>query len=399
MLDWAEIQVGGSFRQYSLNSSGTIYTDYDGPIDYRETGVYSQLVKDFLDEDRLRLTAAARYDKSEFFDGQVTPRVSLAYTAGEFKNHNIRLGYQTGFRNPSTQDLFIGLDVGIARLIGSAPSNIDRFVRDYSVSAAGQALGIPASVTLTGASAFNNSYSVASAQAAIATGNPGLLEDSNVDLVKPEKVKTIEFGYRGKLSQSLIVDFSVYQNDYTDFINTQGVLSPLYGEVGDNSLSVLAILNGDFETYSAYTNTDAEISSWGAAVSVATKVFGNFDLSLNYTHSVLDFDEEANPDFATNWNTPEHKIKGQFGHSQLFKNVGFNVAWRYNSEFYWEATFGEGPVAENHVMDAQVTLTLPKLKSEIKAGAANLGGNEYYTAFGSGFIGSQYYLSWTINNL
>ena len=28
----------------------------------------------------------------------------------------------------------------------------------------------------------------------------------------------------------------------------------------------------------------------------------------------------------------------------------------------------------------------------------NIGNNEYFTAFGSGFIGTQYYVSWTANN-
>ena len=397
-VDWADIQVGGSFRQYSLNSSGTIYTDYDGAIDYSETGVYTQLVKGFLNEERLTLTAAARYDKNEFFDGQVTPRVSLSYQAGEYKNHNFRVGFQTGFRNPSTQDLFIGLDVGRARLLGSSPASLDAWNRDYGVSANGQALGVPATVTLNGNSAFDNSFSVASVQAFAATGNPALLEASGVELVKPEEVRSMELGYRGKLSRNFSVDMSVYKNEYSNFINTQAVLTPYYGSVGDGALSVLAIANGDYETYSVYTNSTAEINSWGGAIGVTTKILG-FDVSGNYTKSVLDFDEEANPDFATNWNTPEHKIKGQFGKTELFKNFGFNVAWRYNSEFYWEATFGEGDVPAEHVFDAQVSLTLPKLNTVLKAGAANLGGNEYFTAFGSGLIGSQYYVSLTINNL
>jgi iron complex outermembrane receptor protein len=398
-IEFADIQVGGSFRQYSLNSSGTIYTDYDGPIDYSETGIYTQVVKNFMDDDRMTITAAARYDKNEFFDGQVTPRVSLSYTAGEYKNHNFRLGFQTGFRNPSTQDLFIGLDVGRARLIGSSPASLDNYVRDYPVSANGQALGAPSVVTLDGNSAIDNSFSVASLMAFGATGNPALLEASGLEVVKPEQVKSIEFGYRGKLSRTFLVDFSVYKNTYEDFINTQAVLSPLYGTVGDNALSVLAMVNGDYETWSVYTNSSAEIRSWGGAIGVSTKIFNGFDLSANYTKSVLDFDADLNPDFATNWNTPEHKVKGQFGHPKLFKNFGFNVAWRYNSEFYWEATFGEGEVPANHVFDAQVSLTLPKLNTVLKAGAANLGGNEYFTAFGSGLIGSQYYLSLTINNL
>ena len=398
-VDFADIQVGGSFRQYSLNSSGTIYTDYDGSIDYSETGIYTQIVKSFFNEDRLTITAAGRYDKNEFFDGQVTPRVSLSYNAGEYKNHNFRLGFQTGFRNPSTQDLFIGLDVGRARLIGSSPSSLPNYTSTRPVSASGQALGVPSSVTLDGNSAINNSFSVASLYAFAATGNPAALTASGIEVVKPEEVRSVEFGYRGKLSRTFLVDFSVYKNEYTNFINTQAVLSPLYGTVGDNALSVLAMVNGDYETWSVYTNSDAEINSWGGAIGVTTKVFGDFDLSANYTKSILDFDEALNPDFATNWNTPEHKVKAQFGNRELFKNFGFNVAWRYNSEFYWEATFGEGAVPAEHVIDAQVSLTLPKLKTVLKAGAANLGGNEYFTAFGSGLIGSQYYLSLTINNL
>ncbi len=82
-------------------------------------------------------------------------------------------------------------------------------------------------------------------------------------MVKPEEVRSVEFGYRGKLSRTFLVDFSVYKNEYTNFINTQAVLSPLYGTVGDNALSVLAMVNGDYETWSVYTNSDAEIRFLG----------------------------------------------------------------------------------------------------------------------------------------
>ena len=398
MWDWAEVQVGGSYRNYELNSSGTIYTDYDGPINYGDVGVYTQVVKDMLD-DKLRVTAAARYDKAEFSDGAITPRVALAYTAGEYDNHNFRVSYQTGYRNPTTQDLFIGLDVGIARLVGSSPDNPARFVRDYSVSAAGQQLGIPATVTLTGESAFNNSFSASSVQAMAATGNPALLQASGVEYVEAERLQSIEFGYRAKLSPTFIIDANLYRNAYENFISTEAVISPYYGQVGDNSLSVLAIANGDFETYSAYTNADAEVESWGATFGMSTKIFKNYDLSANYTKSVLEFDEELYPDFSTYWNTPEHKVKVQFGNTSLFENVGFNVAWRWFSDFYWESTFGNGDVPATHVIDAQINFTLPKLKSTIKIGGANIGSQEYYTAFGSGFIGQQYYISWTANNL
>ena len=397
LIDVADIQVGGSFRQYSLNSSGTIYTDYDGPIDYSEYGVYTQVQKelDLSSSMELKLTGSVRYDKSEFFDGFFSPRLSAGLTIN--KDHNIRASVQTGFRNPTTQDLFIGLDAGRAILVGSAPSNLDRWTRDYEISASGQALGVPGTVPQTGAAAYNNSYTLSSVNALAATGNPAVLDVANPDVVTPEQVTSIEVGYRGKFGKT-IVDFSAYHNTYEDFISQEVVVAPLYGTVGDNALSVAAIANGDFQAYSTYTNSKAPVKSYGASLGVSTKVFGNYDLGGSYTYAKLDFDRETYPDFTTNFNTPEHKFKASFGNTALFKNFGFNVAYRFSDDYYWEATFGNGVVEEFQTVDAQINYSVPSIKSTFKAGATNLLGTEYNTAFGTGFIGSMYFFSWTINN-
>ncbi len=125
-INFAEIQVGGSMREYRLDSQGTIFTDYDAPISYTEAGAYIQGQKRMLD-DRLKLTASARYDKAINFKGNISPRISLSYAAGEDKRHNFRASLQTGFRNPTAQDQYIGLDAGAGILVGTAPDNIDRY--------------------------------------------------------------------------------------------------------------------------------------------------------------------------------------------------------------------------------------------------------------------------------
>jgi len=397
LIDFAEIQVGGSYRKYSLNSAGTIYTDYDGAIDYSEFGLYTQIQKKLLD-DRLKLTGSVRYDKSELFDGFLSPRLSVGYTLGEEGNRNIRFSVQTGFRNPTTQDLYIGLDAGRAIVVGSSPGNLDRYSRTYNVSTAGQGLGMPASITQTGRAAYENSYSASSVQAFAATGDVSQLQIGNSDLVEPERVTSFELGYRAKFKK-LIVDMSVYYNKYKDFISGENVIAPLYGEVGDNSLSVAAIANGDYKVYQTYTNSEADVNSYGGSLGLSTKVFGNYDLSANYTYTKQDFDQNAFPDFRTNFNTPEHKVKAKFGNTDVFKNFGFNVAWRWSDSYHWQATFGDGDIPSYHVVDAQINLRVPSLKSTFKAGATNLLGDEYFTAIGTGFIGSQYYVSWVINNL
>ena len=414
LIDVVDIQVGGSFREYNLNSGGTIYTDTpeNGPITYSEFGIYSQLQKevDLNAAMKLKLTGSVRYDKSEFFEGFLSPRFSAGLTVND--NHNFRGSIQTGFRNPTTQDLFIGLNSGQAFLIGSAPDNLDRYSGDYGVSIEGQGLlnllsggqGAPSSVTQTGRSAYENSYTLNSVQAFAASGGASPLEVSNPDLATPEQVTSIEVGYRGKF-ENLIVDFSAYHSTYNDFLSTEVVIAPLYGNVSDGTppglplpVSALAIANGDFNAYSAYTNSRAVIKSYGAAIGLYTKVYSDFDLSANYTYAHLDHDTEQYPDFNTNFNTPEHKFKASFGNTQLFKNFGFNVAYRYSVEYEWEAAFGNGTIPEFSTVDAQINYTVPSLKSTFKAGANNLLGTEYFTMFGSGNIGSMYYLSWTINN-
>ncbi|MEO6348185.1 MAG: TonB-dependent receptor [Aquaticitalea sp.] len=399
LWDVVDVQVGGSYRQYRLNSSGTIYTDYDGVIPYSEYGIYTQLQKEFdLNGDmKLKLTGSARYDKSEFFDGFVSPRISAGLTVNE--NHNIRASVQTGFRNPTTQDLFIGLDAGRAILVGSAPDNLDRYVGTYDVSTAGQVgFGQPASVTQTGGAAYTNSYLASSVREFAATGDPSLLKIGNSALVTPEKITSAEVGYRGKLDR-VVVDMSVYYNKYKDFISGEFVLAPFYGTVGDGSLSVAAIANGDYKAYQTYTNSKADINSYGGSIGLSTKIFGNFDLGGSYTYTKQDFDQAAFPDFRTNFNTPEHKTKVNFGNTDLFKNFGFNVAWRWSDNYFWQATFGDGDIPAYHVVDAQINLRVPSLKSSFKVGATNLLGDEYYTAIGVGNVGSMYYVSWTINNL
>jgi outer membrane receptor protein involved in Fe transport len=371
VIDWAEVQVGGSYRRYSLNSFGNIFTDADGPINYDEFGVYSQAQKKFLEEDRLKVTASLRYDKAQNFDGNFSPRLSMAYAAGEDKNQNFRASFQTGFRNPTTQDQYIGLDVGAAILVGSAPDNLDRFSTTFQ-----DATGT--SYTLTGRDAYENSFTAAS----------GGTEKANVQLVKPEKVTAYEVGYRGLVQaadQRFTVDLSVYYNQYQDFIANKNVIVPYNAA-------------GAYKVFQLYTNSAADINSYGASIGVNTSIFNGFDLGVNYTYAKFDFDQTSDPDFEAGFNTPEHKVKLQFGKTDLFKNFGFNFNARWQDKFRWESTFVDGTINARTVLDAQINYSVPSWKSIFKLGGANLTGQEYLSAPGIGAIGSQYYLSWTINN-
>ena len=412
-IDWAEFQVGGSYRLYSLNSNGSIFTDYDGPIEYNEYGVYTQAQKHFLEDDRLKVTASIRYDKAQNFEGNFSPRVSFAYAGGENKNQNFRASFQTGFRNPTTQDQYIGLNAGRGFLVGSAPDNLDRYATNpLTVSGAGQNFTGSGTISLSGRSAYENAFSASSVEA-FAAGQVAAPSNANVSLVKPEKVTAFEVGYRGLAladSQRVTVDLSVYYNQYEDFIANKNVVVPFYGDVNLTQtapvgpggaqvpLALVALGSGDFTAFQTYTNSAADISSYGASIGLNTKILDGFSLGLNYTFSKFDFDQDSDPDFEAGFNTPEHKVKLQFGKTDLFKNFGFNINARWQDEYRWESTFLDATIASRTVLDAQINYSVPTWKSIFKLGGANLTGKEYLSAPGVGAIGSQYYLSWTINN-
>ena len=423
LIKFGEIQVGGSYRQYQLDSHGRIYTDDSGPIYYNEYGVYAQLQKKFMD-DRLKFTGSVRYDESKNFDGSYSPRVSLVYSGGEKKQHNFRASYQTGFRNPSTQDQYIGFNVGSAVLIGSAPDNLLRYSETRTVAngspAIGQVYAGGASVVMTGVNAYQNSYTKASVDqfAAFAAANPGntpgaaaLLRVTNVNNVKPEEVQAFELGYRSQYKE-INIDLNGYYNTYNNFIGNTVSVAPLYGTASETfdfaqgaptyvtnpAVQTLhALANGNIRAYQLYTNTDLKIQSLGVGIGLSKRMFGYYDFGINYNYSQFDFDQSKDPGFEAGFNTPKHRVKASVGNEKLFENFGFNASIRWNNEYLWESTMVDGMIEAATVVDAQINYGIPKIKSLLKLGATNIGGKEYTQVLGAGAIGQQYFISWTIN--
>ena len=415
LIQVAEIQVGGSYRRFDLNSFGRIYTDtpQNGGIKYDEYGVYTQVQKKLMEE-KLKLTGSIRYDKAENFKGNYSPRISAVYSVGEAKNHVFRGSFQTGFRNPTTQDQYIGFNVGNAILLGSAPDNLTRYNETLPVSSPlGQALVGGENVTINGNNAYYNSYTAQSAAAfgALAASDPisasALLVKTNVELVKPETVKAFELGYKGQY-EGFNIDLNGYFNVYNDFIGNLTVVAPLYGVAQDapnpllgasdpGAQSIDALATGNTRAFQLYTNTNIEIKSIGFGAGVTKKLAKNFELSANYNYAQFDFDQAKDPSFEAGFNTPKHRVKGSISNDKLFKNFGFNVSARWSDEYLWESTFADGMIDAVTVVDAQISYGFPTLKSILKVGATNIGGQEYRQLLGPGLIGQQYFVSLTIN--
>ena len=380
-IDFAEIQVGGNFRQYSLFSDGTIFNEdpEDGQnferININEFGLYTQLSKTLAEA--LKLTGSIRYDKNENFEGRFTPRISAVYTFLE--NHNIRASFQTGFRNPDTQAQYIFFPVGTNTLLGSSEDNAAR----YGVHKGG-------AWTRASYEAFRGSGGTLAPDGNPTGGNPNLLVTDDVDYVKPERLSSYEIGYKGLFSENFIVDLNVYYTSYKDFIGGDDVAAKFQTVHQGTTYAPGTI-------YSPYRNASEDVTSTGIGVGLTYNFGRGYFATGNYNYATFDSEQSDGSTFRAGFNTPENKLNLGVGNRKLTKNLGFNLNFRWQDKFLWQSDFGDWNVPEFGVFDAQVSYKITSIKTIAKIGGSNLFGKDYRTNLGGPFVGQQYYISLTFD--
>ena len=111
----------------------------------------------------------------------------------------------------------------------------------------------------------------------------------------------------------------------------------------------------------------------------------------------MDF-ANSNSDFEAGFNTPENRAVMTLGSTKLADNFAFNVSAKYHDNFMWQQSgFIDAMIPANLTFDASMNFDLPSIDSKIKVGGTNLGGEEYFMIPGSGAIGSQFYVGFTLN--
>ncbi|WP_316750679.1 TonB-dependent receptor [Pedobacter gandavensis] len=356
-----ELQVGTSYRLYQLRSGGTIFDDFDKGIDINEYGAFAQIGKKFFNE-KLKLTFSGRYDKSSNFDGRFTPRITGVYTVAP--NNNIRVSYQTGYRNPTTQNQYIDLSVGggTQRLIGGLPASLNKYE------------------LLTTKPYTDVSYRAYLASASAGTPDPSLLKTYDFDTkgVRPESVQSYEVGYKGLLGPKVLIDAYAYYSVYKDFIT---------------AVDVYQSKGGAITKFGVPVNATGKVTTYGGAIGL-DYLIGKYNLSGNVSYNKL---QDLPQDYINDFNTPEFRYNLGFGNREIIKNVGFNVNWRWQGEFYWNSSFASGDVPAFSTLDAQVNLKIPSVNSMIKIGGSNVLNKYYFTSYGNPSVGALYYVSYVFN--
>ena len=353
----ADVIVGANYKNYVLNSQGTLFADTAGTIGIREYGAFIQASRAITSN--LKITASGRYDKNQNFTGRFTPRITAVIKVAE--NNNIRLSYQTAYRFPSTQMQWINLDLVSYKLIGGNAAFIDIYN-------------------------FNN--------------NPAYDRDSlksghtvkhNFATLKPEAISSFEAGYKGLvMDNKLLIDIYGYYGQYTNFLARTVVVQSRTGA---------PITQADADAgqiYSVPINSSSKVKTYGFGIGLDYKVTGNYTVSVNAASDNL---TDVPSNFIASFNSPKYKVNATFANSGFGKGnkFGFAVAYRWQDAFYFQGDLANGNLPAIQTVDAQVSFKLPKTKSILKLGANNLLNQYYYNAVGNSHIGGLYYLSFGYN--
>ncbi|MFN8237909.1 MAG: carboxypeptidase-like regulatory domain-containing protein [Chitinophagales bacterium] len=372
---WIDIQVGGNYRRYSLSTQGTVFNeDPDGTgvykrININEYGAFLQLQRKLFKE-RLKIQASIRWDLNQNFKSVFSPRVALVGTLGKDRNHNIRVSYQTGFRNPDSQAQYIYFPT-TSILLGGTKANAER----YGIYNGG-------------------AWTQASYTAFVASNrtDSSLLQTVNISYVKPEQLQVVELGYKAVLFKKLLIDINGYFNIYKDFI---GQISVVNKDTTYHKGNVITPGN----SWRPYTNL-ADAYSYGAGIGVGYMLPKN--LMVRASYNFMDFKLKSSKDPAVTvkylgFNASKHQLYVGISGDRVWKGLGFALDYRWQSAIAWSSDFADGTVKARGMLDASLSYFVEKAFTTFKVGATNIAGPEYRTNVGGPFIGRTFFVGITFD--
>lgn len=350
------IVVGGSVRYYAPNSEGTIFYDTANvKITNSEFGFYAGIEKKFSGS-KFKFNATVRADKNQNFSWLISPAASLVYTPSE--NNFFRLSFSSALRNPTLTDQYLYLDVGPAILAGNL-NGVDSLIpvqsfRDY-----------------------------------IEKFDRTKLTYFNINGVKPEKVKSVEFGYRTTLFNKTYIDASAYYSIYNDFL---GFVIGIKSE-----FDKLTGFPQNTQAYRFASNSINQVTTKGFSIGVNHYFWEKYMVNVNYSWNKLNKIDVEDPIIPA-FNTPENKynlgLSGRNLKISSLKDFGFNVNYKWVQSFIFEGSPQfTGLIPSYGLVDGQINTTFKSINTTFKLGASNILNNKIYQTYGGPRIGRMAYAS------
>jgi outer membrane receptor protein involved in Fe transport len=386
--------VGGNYRIYSPDSRGTIFSDSVGnTITNYEYGAFLEGERRI--DKRTSASASIRYDKNENFEAKSSQRISLTRQKGD--NQFFRASFQTGFRFPNIREQFLDQNLGNKRFIGGLAEITDQYDLNGNTilqSTLDEYNNRVLEEINTDIALGREVFVDASRLSHLNVIEDGTLGANNFQGIKPEKITSIEFGYKSLIQDRKVIEFVAYRNYYRDFIGVTRVIKPRTSPSTDLVLATEQANNaGASELFYVTDNAEDRIVTQGIEFLYdVTGITGsNFSFNATYANIITDSDDPVTPGF----NTPPFKFNFTFGHRKISRNFGASMSWRSRSSFFFESTFQDGQVPRYSTIDFQFTLTIPGINSNLRWGGNNVFNREQFNSLGGPQIGANYYIAFT----
>ncbi len=396
IFDNTSLELGGSYRFYDIQSDGTIFPDTaSNSITNYEYGGFATLGASVF-EDKMKVNIALRVDKNENFDPMISPQLATSYSPDE-ENH-FRLSFQNGFRYPGVREQFINNNLGKARLVGGLPENVGQYalqnnaITVQAIERFNEAVVEDLNKTVANPEMYNQTQAELNNLPLL---QEGIVREDQLLGIKPERVNTVEAGYRKLFTRRLFLDLNYYVSLYNDFIGITRVVKPRTSPTLD-LLAAAGQVNSSLEsdTYYIYSNARDRLLVQGLSFNLEY-ISGGFMSSINgsWANLIQDSDDPIIPGF----NTPPFKMNFEWGHRSLSPNVGFKMVYRLRTKYFWQSSFMDGPIDTYGHFDFQLNFRIPSARSLVKFGVTNWGIKKYYNIFGGPSIGSILFATYTFN--
>jgi outer membrane receptor protein involved in Fe transport len=347
--DRARVVVGGSARNTSINTKGTLMALTDDDRSDAYYSVFSQM--EYSLGSRVRVIGALRFDDGDLFEGEWSPKGAVVFNPNE--RHSFRFTVNRAFQTPSVLEYKL-------RVPAAAPANLYQLEQGLRASALGPALiGVPDSQLFT----------TSAAVPVLALGN------TDLDV---EHVTSFELGWKGQAGSKLYLTVDGYYSKLTDFVtDLLPGINPNYGPwtappevpqqfhaaleqavqqqlVGAGQLLAAAGMTriaGDSTAIVVSYGNAGEATEYGIELGAGYRLTDEIEIQANYT--LFDFDVDSNT-VATGDklvpNTPEHKAN--FAIAYRGRN-GFDarVAARLVSSYDWAAGTFFGSIPSSETVD------------------------------------------------
>lgn len=385
-----QIHTGLDSRTYIIVPDGNYFInplDSTKNINYNKSGGFTQINKELF-QNKLKLSATLRVDKSDYFNFKLNPRLTLIYCPT--LDFAIRSAYQSGYRFPSIFEGFSNVNSGGVKRVGGlklmsegvfensyTKSSIDAFqsqvTKDMNTKGMGQQEAIE-----------KNNY---------------LLQKNPYTYLKPEYVNSFETGVRClTINKSLYIDIDFYYSIYENFIAQIEASVP--HTTNSDSIPLLLLDKSKQSKYRLWTNSKTKTYSQGYSTSLKYQLFDKLSLLGNFSFAKLTRLDNKDG-LEDGFNTPKYTTNLTALCENICKKISASITGRFQSKYEYVSFLAVGIVPEYWTIDAQISYSFEEIGLTTKFGATNLLNKGYYNMLGGVLNGGMYYFSivYCINKL